>query len=135
MKVEAVFIALHNNNLQGDNKKFNCEKPKNFLQHSDKMYKMKQLFFFIGLLLPFFSFSQIGKANKLAVDTPVVLKNVSIVDGTGASIKHDQTLIIRNGKIAVIGVSSRVPFPAGDKVIDLSGHTIPEPCLSFELLA
>jgi hypothetical protein len=60
------------------------------------------LFFLIGLLLPFFSFSQTEKANKQAVDTPVVLKNVRIVDGTGALIKHDQTLIIRSGKIGAI---------------------------------
>jgi imidazolonepropionase-like amidohydrolase len=85
---------------------------------------MRQLFFLIGLLLPIFSFSQTEKANKPAVDTPVVLKNVRIVDGTGGSIQHDQTLIISNGKIAAIGASSRVPVPAGAKVIDLSGHTV-----------
>ena len=85
---------------------------------------MKQLFFLIGLLLPEFLFSQTEKSNKPVVDTPIVLMNVSIVDGTGASIKQDQTLIIRNGKIAAIGISSRVPVPAAAKVIDLSGHTV-----------
>ncbi len=85
---------------------------------------MKQLFFLISLLLPAFSFSQTEKPIKLAVNSIVVLKNVRIVDGTGALIQHDQTLIIRNGKIAAIGVNSRVPVPAGAKVIDLSGHTV-----------
>jgi imidazolonepropionase-like amidohydrolase len=85
---------------------------------------MKQVFFLISLLLPAFSFSQTEKTTRPAVDTPGVLKNVSIVDGTGASIQHDQTLIIRNGKIAAFGISSRVPVPAGAKVIDLSGHTV-----------
>jgi len=97
---------------------------KQFFFTRSNVNKMKQLFFFIGLLLPAFLFSQTEKANKPAVDTPVVLKNVRIVDGTGASIKHDQTLIIKNGKIAAIGISSRVPVPAGAKVIDLSGHTV-----------
>jgi enamidase len=85
---------------------------------------MKQLFFCIGFLLPIFSFSQTEKATRQEVDSIIVLKNVRIVDGTGASIKHDQTLIIRSGKIEAIGKASQLSIPAGAKVIDLSGYTV-----------
>jgi imidazolonepropionase-like amidohydrolase len=68
--------------------------------------------------------TSVSAKKNILNDSIIVLKNVRIVDGTGASIKHDQTLIIRNGKITEIGVSSHVTVPAGAKVIDLSGHTV-----------
>src|SRR5205814_5410885 len=61
--------------------------------------------------------------NFVSVDAPVVaLTHVNVIDGTGAPRKTDQTIVIRDGKIADVGSSVAVPSDA--KVIDLTGHTV-----------
>ena len=46
----------------------------------------------------------------VAVDTPVVaLTHVRVIDGTGAAPKEDQTLIIRDGNITVLGAGRAAP--------------------------
>ena len=51
----------------------------------------------------------------VTVDEPVVaLTNVTMIDGTGArSRRPDQTIVIRDGRIAEVGPSARVTVPAG----------------------
>ncbi len=59
------------------------------------------------------------------VDAAVVaLTHVQLVDGTGAPAASDQTIVIRNGRIATVGPSSTVPVPDGADVLDLAGHTV-----------
>jgi imidazolonepropionase-like amidohydrolase len=61
----------------------------------------------------------------VSVDTAVVaLTHVKIVDGTGAPPKDDQTIVIRDGKIAAVGAAASVNAPAGARVMDLHGHTV-----------
>jgi imidazolonepropionase-like amidohydrolase len=61
----------------------------------------------------------------VAVDAPVVaLTHVKVIDGTGAAIRTDQTVIISNGKIAAVGPAGSTPAPSGAKVMDLSGSTV-----------
>ena len=61
----------------------------------------------------------------VTVDTPVVvLAHVRVVHGTGAPPVEDQTIVVRNGKIATIEPAARVRAPAGAHVLDLTGHTI-----------
>src|SRR5690348_17719704 len=61
----------------------------------------------------------------VAVDTPIVaLTHARVIDGTGAPARDDQTLIIRDGRIAALGRSSAVAVPAGARVIDLAGKTV-----------
>ena len=61
----------------------------------------------------------------LSVDTPVVaLTHVSVIDGTGAAARDDQTIVIRDGRIEAVGASARVPIPAAAKILDLRGHTV-----------
>jgi len=61
--------------------------------------------------------------NFVSVDAPVIaLTHVSLIDGTGTPRKSDQTIVIRDGKIADVGPSVAVPSDA--KVIDLTGHTV-----------
>jgi imidazolonepropionase-like amidohydrolase len=61
--------------------------------------------------------------NFVSVDAPVIaLTHVSLIDGTGTPRKSDQTIVIRDGKIADVGSSVAVPSDA--KVIDLTGHTV-----------
>jgi imidazolonepropionase-like amidohydrolase len=61
----------------------------------------------------------------VSVNAPVVaLTHATIIDGTGASPKPDQTIVIRDGKIAQLGSAATVQAPAGSRVIDLSGQTV-----------
>jgi imidazolonepropionase-like amidohydrolase len=61
----------------------------------------------------------------VAVDTPVVaLTHARVIDGTGARARSDQTLIIRDGRIAALGDSRSIAIPAGAQVLDLTGKSI-----------
>src|SRR5437773_7656888 len=58
-------------------------------------------------------------------DAPLVaLTHVRVIDGTGAAPRADQTLVIREGKIASLGDRASTKIPEGAKVLDLSGRTI-----------
>lgn len=61
----------------------------------------------------------------IAINAPVVaLTHVRVVDGTGAAPADDQTIVIRDGKIAAVGRFGSVTVPAGAQVMDLAGHTV-----------
>jgi imidazolonepropionase-like amidohydrolase len=51
-----------------------------------------------------------------------VLQHVRIIDGTGAAVHLDQTIVIDGTKIARIGRD--LAAPAGSEVMDLSGYTV-----------
>src|SRR5688500_9807499 len=57
-------------------------------------------------------------------DSVVALTRVTVIDGTGVPEKRDQTIVMRNGRIAAVGPRARVRIPAGAKVLDLAGHTV-----------
>ena len=60
----------------------------------------------------------------VSLDTNVVaLTHVRVIDGTGAAAKADQTVIIRDGRIAAIG-GSGTAVPAGAVVMDLTGKSV-----------
>jgi imidazolonepropionase-like amidohydrolase len=70
-----------------------------------------------------FGLTAIGVVSVLApasADT-TVLENLSVIDGTGSSLKTGQTIIMTDGKIAWIGPASAAHVPAGAKAIDLRG--------------
>jgi imidazolonepropionase-like amidohydrolase len=59
------------------------------------------------------------------VDTAVLaLTHVLVIDGTGSAPRPDQTLLIRDGKIAEVGPAQTVRVPAGVRTMDLSGSTV-----------
>ncbi len=59
------------------------------------------------------------------VDTPVVaLVHVQVIDGTGAPARPDQTLVIREGRIAALGPQATTAIPAGAVVLDLTGRSV-----------
>src|SRR5213596_1195245 len=61
----------------------------------------------------------------VAVDTPIVaLTHARVIDGTGAPARVDQTVIIRDGRIAAVGNSRSVAIPIGAQVIDLTEKTV-----------
>ena len=61
----------------------------------------------------------------IAVDAPVIaLTNVKVIDGTGAPAVTNQTILIRDERIAEVGPSRSVDVPANAEVLDLAGHTV-----------
>jgi len=61
----------------------------------------------------------------VSVGAPVVvLANVQVVDGTGAAPTANQSILIRDGRIAAIGPSASVRMPDDAEVLDLTGHTV-----------
>jgi enamidase len=61
----------------------------------------------------------------VAIDTPIVaLTHARVIDGTGAPPRDDQTLIVRDGRIAQLGGSGSVTIPAGAQVVDLTGKSV-----------
>jgi imidazolonepropionase-like amidohydrolase len=61
----------------------------------------------------------------VSVSEPVVaLTNVTVIDGTGAAPKPNQTIVIENGRIAEVGASSSVKVPSGARTMDLAGSTV-----------
>jgi imidazolonepropionase-like amidohydrolase len=64
-------------------------------------------------------------ANFVKIDAPVVaLTHARVIDGTGAAARDDQTLILRDGSIAVMGNAAVVAVPEGATTVDLTGRTI-----------
>jgi imidazolonepropionase-like amidohydrolase len=58
------------------------------------------------------------------VDAPVVaLLHARVIDGTGAPARANQTLIIKDGRIAAVG-DDGLAIPAGAKRMDLTGRTV-----------
>jgi imidazolonepropionase-like amidohydrolase len=56
-------------------------------------------------------------------NSPVkVLQHIRIIDGTGAAVLQDQTVIIEGGKITRIGRD--LASPANAEILDLSGYTV-----------
>jgi enamidase len=63
--------------------------------------------------------------DYVKIDAPVVvLTHARVIDGTGAPAQADQTIVIRDGKIAAIGDAAKLPAADGATVIDLSGRTV-----------
>ncbi|HEV8448515.1 MAG TPA: amidohydrolase family protein [Gemmatimonadaceae bacterium] len=59
------------------------------------------------------------------VDTNVVaLTHVRVIDGTGSPARTDQTVVIRDGRIAALGPSASTSAPASALVMDLSGKSV-----------
>ena len=66
-----------------------------------------------------------GVREFVKVDAPVIaLTDARVIDGTGAPVRGDQTIIISGGKIESMGDAASTPAPTGAQVIDLSGKTV-----------
>jgi imidazolonepropionase-like amidohydrolase len=66
-------------------------------------------------------------ASALASPTwaeTTVLKNVTVIDGTGAAPKPNSAIVMTDGKIAYVGPVSGLKAPAGAKVQDFSGKFV-----------
>lgn len=60
----------------------------------------------------------------IRVSSPVVaLEHATVIDGTGAPAKQDQTIVFSDGRITGLGPSGSVEVPANAKRLDLTGYT------------
>jgi imidazolonepropionase-like amidohydrolase len=60
----------------------------------------------------------------IRVQSPVIaLEHMRVIDGTGAPVKADQTIVISGGKIAAIGKANQVQIPAEAMRIDFTGRS------------
>ena len=63
--------------------------------------------------------------SPVRYNQPVIaIRNVALVDGTGAPAARDMTVIVRDGRIEAVGPASRVRVPAGAETIDGTGRTL-----------
>ena len=54
----------------------------------------------------------------------VALRNVRVVDGTGAPAREKQTLIVENGRIRAVGDTAQIESPEGMRTLDLNGRPV-----------
>lgn len=54
----------------------------------------------------------------------IALRHVRVIDGTGGAPREDQTILIRDGRIAAIGTEGSVAIPADAESLDLTGRSV-----------
>jgi imidazolonepropionase-like amidohydrolase len=54
----------------------------------------------------------------------VALTHVRVIDGTGAPVRVNQTVLISAGKIEWVGADTAAKIPEDARVLDLTGHTV-----------
>ena len=60
----------------------------------------------------------------VAREAVLALTNVRVIDGTGAPARANQTVVIRDGRIAAVGPAASTPVPEGAAVRDLTGKSV-----------
>jgi enamidase len=66
-----------------------------------------------------------ARRNFVKFDSPVtVLTHVRVIDGTGAPARANQTIVIRDGRIAEVNDTDRVTLPAGANIVDFTGRSV-----------
>jgi imidazolonepropionase-like amidohydrolase len=83
--------------------------------------------FLLALALAAPASAQVSQAVRpfVSVDTPVIaLRNVTVIDGTGAPARANQTVVIERKTIKSVGPSASTQIPANALVLDLPGHTV-----------
>jgi len=59
------------------------------------------------------------------VDAPLIaLTGVTVIDGTGAPARAEQTVVLRDGLIEWVGPAAQASIPAGAEVLELDGYTV-----------
>src|ERR1700757_890654 len=59
--------------------------------------------------------------RTLQAQPTIALTHVTVIDGTGARPKSDQTVVVTGERIATVGRTSRVKLPGGALTIDGTG--------------
>lgn len=80
------------------------------------------------LLVTLFASLPVAHADSkdwIAYKQPVIaFTHATVIDGTGAAPKQEQTLVIDKGRIAALGPAASTKVPAGATVIDARGKTL-----------
>lgn len=64
-------------------------------------------------------------APFITINAPVVvLQHVRVIDGSGAPVRDDQSVVIANGRITAVGPAASTPAPAGAKTLSYAGYTV-----------
>ena len=87
------------------------------------MSKLSNLLFFIGFLAVS---SALPAANEFVAydQNAIAITNVTLIDGTGAEAKTQQTIIFEAGRIKEVGDTASVTLPTGIHVIDGAGKSV-----------
>lgn len=88
---------------------------------------MQVLAILVLLALPVVTAAQRGNllpVNRFNQPGTYALTHVSVIDGTGAPVKRDQTIVIEGGAIAFVGNAGAARIPSSAEVLDLTGHTV-----------
>lgn len=86
---------------------------------------MKRVLVFLALLLASAALAHAAPPGWIAYKQPVIaFTHATIIDGTGAAPKLDQTLVIDKGRISELGPAADTKVPAGATVIDARGKTL-----------
>ena len=92
--------------------------------------KKNQLIF---LSILFFTIHQISYAQEFSKrvsdfiviqDSTVVIKNVTLIDGTGAAVKYNQDILVQNKRITALGNTGKLKVPENVRIIDATGKTV-----------
>jgi len=104
------------------------------LHRNDWANKMRNSVKFFGILtaaaISFTSnaqvpnFSEQSKPFVSVNSNTVLLQNARIVDGTGVAAVANQSILIRGGKIVLIGQTGTIAGPEDAELIDLAGKTV-----------
>ena len=79
----------------------------------------------VASVLSVFAQPQSERQQFIRIEAPAIaLKNVRVIDGTGAAAVEDQTIVIVDGKIQSVAPSSSASVPANAQVLDLKGYTV-----------
>ena len=74
------------------------------------------------------SFAQAPQSDRqqlIRIEGPIiVLRNVRVIDGTGAAPVEDQTVVIMGDKIHAVSSMSTANLPSNAQVLDLKGYTV-----------
>ncbi|MDP3683999.1 MAG: amidohydrolase, partial [Ignavibacteria bacterium] len=57
-------------------------------------------------------------------DSIVVIKNVTIIDGTGAAVKYNQDILVQKKRITALGNTGELKIPENVRIIDATGKTV-----------
>jgi imidazolonepropionase-like amidohydrolase len=89
---------------------------------------MKLTNLFVLLAMCVFARAQAPQSDGqqfIRIQAPIIaLTHVRVIDGTGATAREDQTLLIRDGKIDWIGPSADARVTDNITVLDLKGYTV-----------
>ena len=88
------------------------------------------IFTSLMLILPMVASGQLAteltsqvRNRYVTISAPAyVIRNVTIVDGTGGEVKRGQSVVIEEGRITQVG--SQVDIPQDAEILDYSGHTL-----------